>query len=38
MKELELSNYRFSISWPRIVPDGRRNGKPESLAFAAKRC
>jgi beta-glucosidase len=33
MKELGLSNYRFSISWPRIVPDGSGLVNPKGLAF-----
>lgn len=24
MKELRLQSYRFSISWPRVLPEGRR--------------
>ncbi|XP_068103493.1 lactase/phlorizin hydrolase-like [Hyperolius riggenbachi] len=25
LKELKLTHYRFSVSWPRILPDGTRN-------------
>jgi beta-glucosidase len=33
MKELGLASYRFSISWPRIIPDGRGPVNPKGLAF-----
>jgi len=33
MKELGLRNYRFSISWPRIMPDGRGAINAKGLSF-----
>jgi len=33
MKDLGLNAYRFSISWPRILPDGRGNANPAGLEF-----
>ena len=33
MKELNIEHYRFSISWPRIVPDGDGAVNPEGLAY-----
>lgn len=33
MKELGLNGYRFSISWPRIFPDGKGQANPEGIAF-----
>ncbi|EPI01544.1 glycosyl hydrolase, family 1 [Enterococcus faecalis 13-SD-W-01] len=33
-KELGLKAYRFSISWSRVMPDGKKN--PEGLAFYQK--
>lgn len=33
MKQLGLRSYRFSISWPRIFPDGRGAVNPKGLAF-----
>jgi beta-glucosidase len=33
MKELGLQNYRFSISWPRVVPDGSGAVNAKGLAF-----
>lgn len=33
MKELGLRNYRFSISWPRIMPDGKGPVNPKGVAF-----
>lgn len=36
MKELGLHAYRFSISWPRILPEGAGNIEPRGLAFYDK--
>ncbi|RKS09934.1 broad-specificity cellobiase [Nocardiopsis sp. Huas11] len=33
MKRLNLGAYRFSIAWPRIVPDGSGEVNPAGLAF-----
>jgi beta-glucosidase len=33
MKELGLTAYRFSISWSRVLPEGRGNVNPAGLAF-----
>jgi beta-glucosidase len=33
MKELGLKAYRFSISWPRILPAGKREVNPKGLDF-----
>jgi len=33
MKELGLRSYRFSISWPRVLPTGRGRPNPKGLAF-----
>ena len=33
MRELGLDAYRFSLSWPRIVPEGRGRIEPRGLAF-----
>ena len=33
MAELGLQAYRFSIAWPRIMPDGRGPVNPEGIAF-----
>jgi beta-glucosidase len=33
MKELGLASYRFSISWPRVIPDGRGAVNEKGLAF-----
>lgn len=33
MAELGLDSYRFSISWSRVMPDGRGRVNPEGLAF-----
>jgi len=33
MKELGLRAYRFSISWPRVIPDGSGSVNPGGLAF-----
>ena len=32
MKEIGIKSYRFSISWPRIIPDG--DGKPNAAGIA----
>ncbi|MDT8715089.1 beta-glucosidase [Clostridium sp. 19966] len=33
MKEIGLKSYRFSISWPRIFPEGKGEPNPEGIAF-----
>lgn len=33
MKELGLKAYRFSISWPRVLPEGRGRANPSGLDF-----
>ena len=33
IKSLGIKNYRFSISWPRILPDGRGAANSKGLAF-----
>lgn len=33
MKELGLKAYRFSISWPRVIPQGKGSVNQEGLAF-----
>lgn len=33
MSELSIPNYRLSISWPRVIPDGTGKVSPEGLAF-----
>ncbi len=33
MKDLGLQSYRFSISWPRILPDGTGRVEPRGLDF-----
>ena len=36
MKELGLQAYRFSISWPRILPEGKGKINPDGLAFYSR--
>lgn len=36
MKELELESYRFSISWPRILPDGKGQVNSKGLDFYSR--
>jgi beta-glucosidase len=33
MKSLALNNYRFSVSWPRILPDGIGTVNQKGLDF-----
>lgn len=33
MRNLHIRNYRFSISWPRVVPEGKGQLNPMGLAF-----
>ena len=33
MKDLGMQAYRFSISWPRILPSGRGQVNPSGLVF-----
>jgi beta-glucosidase len=33
LKRLNLTSYRFSISWPRIQPDGQGRANPRGLAY-----
>jgi len=33
MRHLGLTAYRFSVSWPRVVPTGRGRANPAGLAF-----
>jgi beta-glucosidase len=36
MKEMNLGAYRFSLSWPRILPDGRGKINPKGLDFYSR--
>ncbi len=36
MKELGLHAYRFSVSWPRVLPEGRGRLNPAGLDFYAR--
>jgi beta-glucosidase len=36
MKQLQYQNYRFSISWPRILPEGKGKINPAGLEFYDK--
>ncbi len=36
MKELGIPNYRFSISWPRVIPDGYGTVSEKGLAYYDK--
>lgn len=36
MKELGVNSYRFSFSWPRIIPDGTGKVNPEGIAYYKK--
>ncbi|HPO02994.1 MAG TPA: GH1 family beta-glucosidase [Treponemataceae bacterium] len=36
MKELGLQSYRFSLAWPRIIPDGRGKINPAGLDFYSR--
>jgi len=38
MAELGFKSYRFSIAWPRIIPDGRGSVNPEGVAFYRRVC
>ena len=33
MADLGLQSYRFSVAWPRVIPDGRGHVNGEGLAF-----
>ncbi len=33
MADLGLQAYRFSIAWPRVIPDGRGAANPDGIAF-----
>jgi beta-glucosidase len=36
MADLGLQAYRFSISWSRVMPEGRRRTNPDGLAFYSR--
>ncbi len=36
MKELNFQAYRFSISWPRILPQGKRRANQEGIDFYSR--
>ena len=38
MKEMGLGAYRFSISWPRIFPEGKGAANPRGLDFYRRLC
>jgi beta-glucosidase len=38
MKELGFQSYRFSIAWPRIIPEGRGKVNPEGIDYYRKLC
>ncbi len=33
MKSLNIKNFRFSISWPRVIPEGTGSPNPEGIKF-----
>ena len=33
LEELGIKNYRFSLSWPRVIPDGSGKVNPAGLAY-----
>jgi len=38
MAELGFKSYRFSIAWPRIIPEGKGRVNPEGIAFYRQVC
>ncbi|MCL2186067.1 MAG: GH1 family beta-glucosidase [Treponema sp.] len=38
MAELGFTSYRFSIAWPRIIPEGRGKVNPQGIAYYRKLC
>jgi len=38
MAELGFTSYRFSVAWPRIIPEGRGKVNPEGIAYYRKLC
>jgi len=38
MAELGLNSYRFSISWSRVMPEGRGKVNPEGIAYYRNLC
>jgi len=38
MSELGFKSYRFSIAWPRIIPEGKGRVNPEGIAYYRKLC
>jgi len=38
MSELGFGSYRFSIAWPRIIPQGTGKVNPEGIAYYRKLC
>ena len=38
MAQLGFKSYRFSIAWPRIIPDGRGKVNPEGIAYYRRLC
>jgi len=38
MAELGFTSYRFSIAWPRIIPNGTGKANPEGIAYYRNLC
>ena len=38
LKELGFTSYRFSIAWPRIIPNGTGKVNPEGIAYYRRLC
>ena len=38
MSDLGIQSYRFSIAWPRIIPNGRGEVNPEGIAYYRRLC